>query len=130
MGIKQLSYIVQKKTCIPFRDSDMIYKSERSNTASNDPRLPVVDAVEENTNVMLNDDDDDDDDEAVETSDEDYDVPLIASSNIKPPKTERTRKTPSAKVSWFIFEPKKCLSSVYYALAKNSCTMQRMPRAV
>lgn len=82
----------------------MIYKSER-NVDSNDPRLPVVDAIEEcnRLDVLLNDDDDDD-----ETSDEDYNEPLMASSsNRNPPKMGRTRKTPPAKVSLYIFEQKK-----------------------
>lgn len=89
----------------------MIYKSERSKTASNDPRLPVVDSVEESTSRLdvllsscVDDDDGDDDDGAAETSDEDYNVPLAVSSNMKPQKTGRTRKTPPAKVSFGHFQ--------------------------
>lgn len=99
--------IMQKtKICIPFRDSDIIYKSERSNEASNDPRLPVVDAADTKLGcpqTML--DDGDDDDEAAETSDEDSNVPLmVSSSNKKLQKTGHTRKTPPAKVISVLFK--------------------------
>lgn len=109
----------------------MIYKSERSNAASNDPRLPVVDVVEEiatnRLDVLLKDEDDDDDDEAADTTDEDYNA---TASSRKPQTMGRTRKTPPAKVSRFILEPRKCLLTLFYSLAKNSCRMQRMPRTV